>query len=102
MLAGPVEPTHEPILLTPIPKNRSVSTAFPGPTMLSHQPMSQRLSAAKPATWCDAFNAWHTNTALLRSQFTTPYDSHANVKPGKSWPLLNVNGSGKGMNSGCT
>ena len=35
---GPVEPKHEPRLLTPTTKKRSVSTGLPGPTMLSHQP----------------------------------------------------------------
>jgi hypothetical protein len=35
---GPVEPKHEPRLLTPMTKKRSVSTGLPGPIMLSHQP----------------------------------------------------------------
>lgn len=50
MLAGPVEPKHEPRLLTPMTKNTLVSTGLPGPTMLSHQPTSLGLSAAWPAT----------------------------------------------------
>ncbi len=37
---GPVEPKQEPRLLTPTTKKRFVSTGLPGPTMLSHQPMS--------------------------------------------------------------
>ncbi|MNI52737.1 hypothetical protein D3C73_1075400 [compost metagenome] len=57
MLAGPVEPKHEPRLLTPITKKILVSTGLPGPTMLSHQPTSLGLSAACPATWCEAFSA---------------------------------------------
>ena len=35
---GPVEPKHEPRLLMPMTKKRSVSTGLPGPIMLSHQP----------------------------------------------------------------
>ena len=35
---GPVEPKHEPGLLTPMTKKRSVSSGLPGPTRLSHQP----------------------------------------------------------------
>ena len=35
---GPVEPKHEPRLLTPMTKKRSVSSGLPGPTRLSHQP----------------------------------------------------------------
>ena len=57
MLAGPVEPKQEPRLLTPITKNTLVSTGLPGPTMLSHQPTSLGVSAAWPATWCEAFSA---------------------------------------------
>ena len=37
-LHGPVEPWQPPRLFTPITKKRSVSTGFPGPIMLSHQP----------------------------------------------------------------
>src|SRR5512137_332279 len=69
---GPVEPKHEPRLLTPTTKKRLVSTGLPGPTMLSHQPTFVGSSAAIPATWCEAFSAWQTSTALLRSAFSWP------------------------------
>ena len=55
--AGPVDPKHEPRLLTPMTKNMFVSTGLPGPTMLSHQPKSSGFSADIPATWCEAFSA---------------------------------------------
>jgi hypothetical protein len=42
---GPVDPKHEPRLLTPITKKRRVSTGLPGPTMLSHQPACSGRSA---------------------------------------------------------
>ena len=68
---GPVEPKHEPGLLMPMTKNLSVSSGLPGPIMLSHQPSLLGLGGCfrrrRPATWCDAFRAWHTSTALLRS-----------------------------------
>ena len=35
---GPLEPKHEPGLLTPMTKKRVVSSGLPGPTRLSHQP----------------------------------------------------------------
>ena len=38
--------------------------------MLSHQPMFVGSSGAMPATWCEAFSAWQTSTALLRSAFS--------------------------------
>src|SRR5699024_3795769 len=72
MLAGPVDPKQEPMLLTPMTKKRSVSTALPGPTMLSHQPMSVGSSGLIPATWWDAFRAWQTSTALLAVSFSVP------------------------------
>ncbi len=72
IVAGPVEPKHDPRLLTPMTKNRSVSTALPGPTMLSHQPIWSGRSASMPATWCEAFSAWQTSTALLRAAFNWP------------------------------
>ena len=53
-------------------KNRSVSTGFPGPTMLSHQPTSSGSVDEAPATWCDAFSAWHTSTALSRAAESVP------------------------------
>ena len=69
---GPVEPKHEPRLLTPITKKRSVSTGLPGPTRLSHQPTSDGSVDERPATWCDAFSAWHTSTALSRPGASRP------------------------------
>ena len=69
---GPVEPKHEPRLLTPMTKNRSVSSGLPGPTMLSHQPRSAGSVAEVPATWCDAFSAWQTSTALSRAGESVP------------------------------
>jgi len=69
---GPVEPKHEPGLLMPIPKKRSVSTLLPGPIMLSHQPSLLGWPAYMPATWCEALSAWHTSTALLLLALSVP------------------------------
>ena len=67
---GPVQPKHEPGLLTPMTKKRSVSSGLPGPTRLSHQPVAPWSST--PATWWLAFSAWHTSTALLLSALSVP------------------------------
>ncbi|MNL80545.1 hypothetical protein D3C87_2074290 [compost metagenome] len=72
VLIGPVEPKQEPRLFTPMTKKRSVSSGLPGPTMLSHQPMSRGLSAAMPATWCEALSAWHTSTAFDAAALSVP------------------------------
>ena len=40
MLNGPEEPAHPPRLFEQTTKYLSVSTAFPGPTILSHHPDS--------------------------------------------------------------
>src|SRR5918993_3118089 len=41
---GPVDPKHDPRLLTPTTKKRFVSTGLPGPTMLSHHPSASESS----------------------------------------------------------
>ena len=69
---GPVEPWQPPRLLTPTTKKRLVSTGLPGPIMLSHQPTLPGSPAYQPATWCEAFSAWHTSTALERSALSVP------------------------------
>jgi len=71
-LIGPVDPWHPPRLLTPTTKNRSVSSGLPGPIMLSHQPTLSGASAYTPATWCEAFSAWGTSTALERAASSFP------------------------------
>src|SRR3546814_19837111 len=92
-LAGPVEPKHEPRLLTPITKNRVVSNALPGPTMLYHQPISLGSLADLPATCCDAFQAWHTSTAIVWAPFNVPKVFTATSYSDKTWPMANRNGS---------
>ncbi len=79
-VVGPLEPKQEPMLLTPITKNRSVSTGLPGPTMLSHHPslLARTVPSSStytPATWCEAFRAWQMSTALLLSAHNSPYVS---------------------------
>ena len=69
---GPLEPKQLPRLLTPTTKKRLVSTGFPGPTMLSHQPTLSGSPSQVPATWCDAFSAWQIRTALLRRALSSP------------------------------
>jgi len=72
IVVGPVDPKQLPRLLTPTTKKRLVSSGLPGPTMLSHQPTLSGSSGAMPATWCDAFSAWQTSTALLRRGLSSP------------------------------
>ena len=43
--SGPLDPKQLPRLLTPMTKKRSVSSGFPGPIMLSHQPTLSGSSA---------------------------------------------------------
>ena len=58
---GPVEPKHEPRLLTPMTKKRFVSSGLAGADEVVPPALALRGSPAYvPATWCDAFSAWQT------------------------------------------
>src|SRR5215475_2101806 len=92
---GPLEPKQLPRLFTPTTKKRSVSTGFPGPTMLSHQPSLSGTPACVPATWCEALSAWQTRIAFERSALSSPYVSYISSNAGSVAPEDRVSGSTK-------
>jgi hypothetical protein len=68
---GPVEPKQEPRLLTPMTKNCGVER-LAGTDHVVPPAGALRLSAYSPATWCEAFSAWQTSTALDLSALRVP------------------------------
>src|SRR5580700_9803151 len=102
MELGPVDPWQPPRTLAHTTKKRRVSTAFPGPIRLFHQPGLASDSECQPAQWWSPLSAWQTRTALSLVEFRAPYVSYRSVKPFTAWPLLNVNDSGCVKSLGCT
>ena len=74
MEAGPVVPWQPPSRFAETTKNRSVSTALPGPISVSHQPTRDG-SPWCPAAWASPVSAWQTKTVFVRSALSVPYVS---------------------------
>ena len=68
--AGLLEPKGLPSELTQTTKNRSVSSALPGPTMRSHQPSDG--SSGEEAAWAEGERPVNSSTALSRRAFSRP------------------------------
>ena len=70
--AGPVEPLQPPITLEQMTKYLSVSSALPGPIIMSHQPARRSLALWRPATCASPDRAWVTRMALSLRALSLP------------------------------
>src|SRR6476646_3347812 len=76
MDAGPVVPWHPPRTFEQMTKYLSVSNAFPGPMVLSHQP-GLPVSWLMPAACASPENACRIKMALDFEAFSAPQVSYA-------------------------
>src|SRR5437870_13685648 len=87
MDAGPVVPWHPPKTFEQMTKYLSVSNAFPGPMVLSHQP-GLPVSWLMPAACASPENACRIKIALDFEALSAPYVSYATLTGERLAPLL--------------
>ena len=71
---GPVVPKQLPNRFGQTTKERSVSTAQPGPTSFCHQPMGSSPERS-PVTWVAVVRGWITRMTLSLAGESSPHDS---------------------------